>query len=75
MSNNGDFKIFGYNFSDIQRAQRGGCLGRPIIDSSHGACPATKSDLSLLERYGVVELDKMGYGGVLDRLRRSGLID
>jgi hypothetical protein len=66
-------KIFGYDWSDIQRAQQGGRLPRNIIDAS--APPrveVTEADRALFEKHGSLEaLEAAGFYGTADRLRRS----
>jgi hypothetical protein len=59
--------IFGYSWSDIQRAQQGGRLSRPI-DTSKQSPDYTESDRALLAEHGEQGLRDMGYFGVLDRL-------
>jgi hypothetical protein len=59
--------IFGYSWSDIQRAQQGGRLSRPI-DTSKQSHDYSESDRALLAEHGEQGLRDMGYFGVLDRL-------
>ena len=65
--------IFGHTWTDIRRAQQGGSLSRPI-----GGAPvkpmATADDLTLLDQHGEDGLAQMGFAGVLDRLRNSGVV-
>ena len=68
-----DQKIFGYDWADIQRAQNGGRLSRPItrsVDIDH-----RESDRIALETHGIEGLKKLGYFGVLDRLKTTGVIE
>ena len=60
-------RIFGYEWSDIQRAQQGGRLSRPV-DTSKPAPDYTESDRALLAEHGEQGLRDMGYHGVLSRL-------
>ena len=67
--------IFGYSFEDIQRAQQGGRLSRPVDTTK----PATTDHSfvkgqELLDAHGLDGLKAMGYFGVIDRLQRAGLI-
>lgn len=65
-------KIFGYAWSDIQRAQQGGRLARTIDTSAQPNVTVTDADRELLARHGSVSaLEAAGYHGTADRLRRS----
>ena len=66
-------EIFGYSWADIQRAQQGGRLARPIRGESKVAPPA-REDIELLQIHGADGLRKMQFHGTLDRLQRAGLI-
>lgn len=65
--------IVGHRWDDIQRAQQGGTLGRPITGPINRPL-ATPEDLELLESHGEAQLGALGYWGVLDRLRNSGVL-
>ena len=71
-------KIFGYDWEDIQRAQRGGRLNRTIDTSkspySADTAERLDADVKLLEQYGEDGLRDLAYFGVLDRLKRAGYI-
>ena len=63
-------KIFGYDWADIQNAQRGGSLHKPITLKSLQA--ATDDDRRLLAEFGSIEeLKNAGLHGVADRLSRD----
>lgn len=67
-------RIFGYRWSDIQRAQQGGSL----VDTDLPRKPQEwlASDQNLLEQYrSRVELAEAGYHGVVDRMNRLGIAD
>lgn len=68
-----DKLIFGYTWAEIDKAQRGGGLTRAIL---HFEDPksATATDESLLAEHGKDGLMSMGFFGVLDRLKTTGLI-
>lgn len=60
-------KILGYDWEDIQRAQQGGSLSRPVAPS--GRPPATDKDRELLQQYGSISaLRDAGFHGAVDRL-------
>lgn len=65
-------KIFGYDWADIQCAQQGGRLGKPVSLGKPSECD--DSDVALLDKYGLARLEEMRYFGVIDRLRRAGHI-
>ena len=67
--------IFGYEWSDIQRAQQGGRLNRTIDTSKPASHVATDADLTLLALHGADGLRQMGYMGTIDRLVRAGLME
>ncbi len=63
-------KIFGYDWADIQNAQRGGSLHKAITPKPPQA--ATDDDRRLLAKFGSVEaLKNAGLYGVVDRLSRG----
>lgn len=64
--------IFGYSWEDIQRAQRGGRLGRPIQPSAEDDRIRLEADRALLAEHGAEGLKALGYFGCVDRLRRAG---
>ena len=64
--------IFGYSWSDIQRAQQGGRLSRPIVRKESPS--VTDQDRALLAQHGADGLRALQYFGTLDRLQRAGLI-
>lgn len=66
--------IFGYEWSDIQRAQQGGKLTRTIDASKPIDHSPTQKDLDLLALHGADGLESLGFAGTLDRLKRSGRI-
>lgn len=59
-------QIFGYEWEDIRRAQQGGRLGKPIIETKRAS--ATEADRKLLAMHGIEGLREMSLFGVLDRL-------
>jgi hypothetical protein len=64
-------KIFGYDWSDIQRAQQGGRLSRAIGMSTQPCVEVTSADRDLLAKHGGIEaLEAAGFHGTADRLRR-----
>lgn len=66
-------KIFGHDWADIQRAQQGGQLHRPVVRRNE---PETllPGDVDLLEKHGAAGLHSLQFFGVIDRLRRAGLL-
>jgi hypothetical protein len=63
-------KIFGYDWSDIQRAQQGGRLGRGVTRFTSEPL-MTDDDRLMLEQHGSVDaLERAGLCGVADRVRR-----
>jgi hypothetical protein len=68
-----DQKIFGYDWADIQRAQNGGRISRPVQRSAD--IDHSESDRIALETHGIEGLKKLGYFGVLDRLKTTGVIE
>lgn len=67
-------KIFGYDWEDIQRMQRGEKVGR-AVPGGDTRPRATEGDIGMLEEWGVEGLVARQYWGVLDRLVRSGIIE
>ena len=65
-------EIFGYSWADIQRAQQGGRLARPVVRSEPKG--PTREDIELLQIHGADGLREMQFYGTLDRLQRAGLI-
>lgn len=64
-------KIFGHDWTDIQRAQQGGALHKRITAFAPLAA-ATDADLELLRKHGSIEaLRAIGFDGVVDRLSRT----
>lgn len=66
-------KIFGRDWKQIQSAQQGGSLDIPVRHEDD-IVKYRKADLNLLKKYGTDGLRKMEYFGVLDRLKRAGMI-
>ena len=65
--------IFGHTWEEIDAAQRGGKLNRPI--AVHTPNPtATQTDLDLLAQQGHEGLERKQFYGVIDRLKTSGLV-
>ena len=64
--------IFGYSWADIQRAQQGGSLGRPIVPSSADDLQRLDLDRALLAEHGADGLKALGFFGCIDRLQRAG---
>jgi hypothetical protein len=64
--------IFGYAWSDIQRAQQGGRLGRAVDTSVPVSSAPTEEDRALLAQHGgsLDALEAAGMYGAADRLRR-----
>ena len=67
-----DGEIFGYSWADIQRAQQGGRLGRPVVRTAPQG--PSREDVELLQIHGADGLRAMQFHGTLDRLQRAGLI-
>ena len=65
-------EIFGYSWADIQRAQQGGRLARPVVRNELKG--PTREDIELLQIHGADGLREMQFHGTLDRLQRAGLI-
>ncbi|OXR48137.1 hypothetical protein PuT2_14025 [Pusillimonas sp. T2] len=66
-------QIFGYDFSDIQRAQQGGRLSRPVNTQASSQITLSQEDIATLEHYGSLQaVEQAGLHGVADRVRRSG---
>jgi len=65
--------IFGYTWEEIQKAQQGGKL-RKSLPSSIKENPCTANDIDLLTRYGLKELENRRYWGIIDRLKKQGII-
>jgi len=71
-------EIFGYQFSDIERAQQGGRLSKAIDPRAPAQSDVMRqrdADLRLLIQHGQAGLENMGYHGVLDRLKRAGRLE
>ena len=66
-------EIFGYSWADIQRAQQGGRLARPVTRTMAPQGPS-REDIELLQIHGADGLRAMQFHGTLDRLQRAGLI-
>jgi hypothetical protein len=65
-------KIFGYDWADIQSAQRRGRLRQAIDLSAANAPVVTEADRDLLAKHGSIEaLEAAGFFGTADRLRRA----
>lgn len=63
-------KTFGRDWEEIQAAQQGKGMGRPVQHEDDIA-KYRDADLKLLEKYGSLDvLKKMGFDGVVDRLER-----
>lgn len=67
-------KIFGYDWEDIQRAQKGGRLHKPVDTSKPAGSAPTQQDLALLAEHGEDGLRRLQFFGALDRLARAGLV-
>lgn len=70
-------KIFGYDWENIQQVQQKHGRLAAKIDTSKPATDDTKyldTDKKLLEQHGAEKLRELGYFGVIDRLRRCGLL-
>ena len=68
--------IFGYTWEEIAKAQQGHSLGRTIAQRTPGFDnPCLPSDVDLLIRHGLKELENRKYYGVIDRLARAGIIE
>ena len=70
---NDDNEIFGYTWSEIQRAQQGGQLGKTVS----GPAPdhsLNDGDMDLFNKHGIDGLEGLSYYGVIDRLKRNGVI-
>lgn len=66
-------KIFGYEWTDIQRAQQGGKLARSVDLSKPVDHSLMPGDLELLAQHGIEGLQAKGFAGVIDRLNRNGI--
>ena len=64
--------ILGYSWEDIQRAQRGGRLGRAIQPSAEDDRIRLETDRALLAEHGADGLRDLGFFGCIDRLQRAG---
>lgn len=64
--------IFGYAWSDIQRAQQGGRLARVVDVCARASAGPSDEDRALLEQHGgtLEALEAAGLYGVADRLRQ-----
>jgi hypothetical protein len=65
--------IFGYTWDEIQKAQFGGKLHHSIV-SSGDKLTITVEEIELFSREGVSGLERLGFYGLLDRLKRCGFI-
>lgn len=66
--------VFGYSWGDIQRAQRGGRLSRPVDTSAPISHAVTDADRALLEKHGSIDALKVaGFFGAADRLERASI--
>lgn len=65
-------EICGYAWSDIQRAQEGGRLGRTVDTSVPASSAPTDEDRALLAQHGgsLEALEAAGMYGAADRLRQ-----
>ena len=66
-------RIFGHTWEDIQRAQSGGSLHKPLVPQPKPT--ASDADLALLAEIGLAGLKQKGLFGVIDRLKTSGHIE
>ena len=65
-------KICNRDWNQLQAAQQGGSLDRPV-QYEDDIAKHRKADLALLDKYGSLDvLKKMGFDGVVDRLERGG---
>jgi hypothetical protein len=65
--------IFGHTWEEIKKAQqKQGSLHKPITPQEKPL--ATEGDIDLLKKHGIAGLLKMGFHGVIDRLRTSSLV-
>lgn len=65
--NDTDTLIFGYSWQDIQDMQQRRYVPKRIVARPK----ATHDDLAMLDKYGMDELKRMGYWGVIDRLQST----
>jgi hypothetical protein len=66
-------EIFGYTWSEIQRAQQGGQLHKTV--SGPVKKPELNTgDMDLLNKHGIDGLEKLQLFGVIDRLKQTGTI-
>lgn len=62
--------IFGYGWGEIQRAQQGGSLSRPITSEARHVT-WTEQDQRYLDELGSIEaLEKAGWHGIADRAKQ-----
>ena len=67
----GDNLIFGRTWEDIQSMQQGKYTAPKVDMSKSGKQPATDADRELLRKHGFDGLEKMGFFGVIDRLKNT----
>src|SRR3546814_20442569 len=68
-------KLFGHDFSDIQRSKQGGQLSKPIDVSATSQIKLTDDDMALLRTHGSIQaVEEAGLHGTADRLRRAGVV-
>ncbi len=65
-------KIVGYDWADIQRAQQGGKLAKPVDLSKPVDRSLMPGDLELFAQHGIAGLQAKGFFGAVDRLTRNG---
>jgi len=66
--------IFGKTWEQIQAMQRGLCVTEYAdLSKPGGPAKASESDLALLKEHGINGLESLGFYGVLERLRASGV--
>jgi hypothetical protein len=64
--------IFGHTWGEIQAAQQGGRLNKPVVMQAPKT--ATEQDIELLKEHGLAGLTDKGFFGTIDRLKQAGLI-
>jgi hypothetical protein len=68
--------IFGYTWNQINEAQQGNSsVLHPTIKNKTPDIVLTDKDLDLFNEVGIPGLEKLGYFGLIDRLKRAGVID
>lgn len=73
MKPSNDDLIFGYTWEEIQIAQKGGKLRHEIKMEVESVI--SESDMNLFRKEGFAGLERMGFFGLIDKLKRSGIVE